>query len=345
MNTSAPAHALVTGATGFLGRYLVEALLDRGWRVTALCRSSSDTAWLRTRDVILAQGDLLDRASIEAAIEPGTAVIFHTAADLSVWHRHNERQTRINVEGTRNVVAAALGSQRPRLVHISTIVARGEHSTPITEDMPSNAADSWINYERSKWLAEEEVRMGARAGLHACIVCPSATLGARDRLGWGKLFIDIAHRRVPFFLPGSGTFNDVRAVVAGIIDCAVRGRVGETYLLSGDTLTFKELMNAAAREVGVPAPRLTLPRPLVMAMAGLADWASSRRGVEPALTREMATLLCRHTICGSRKAEIELGYRPAPALPALRESIRWLREAGLIPAAAAMVHHQTGSIG
>ena len=332
MNEAAPRApcALVTGATGFLGLHLVEALLAAGWRVTALCRPTSDTTALRALGVVALAGDVLDRRSVETAITPDVTAIFHAAADMSVWRPRDLLQTHINVHGTDNVVAAALAAHRPRLIHVSTIAAFGEQRSPVTELTPSTARHSWINYEHSKWLAEEKVRAAVARGLPAMIVTPSAVIGPRDRLGWAKLFIGISRREVPFCPPGSGTFNDVQAVAAALVACATRGRAGENYLLSGETLTFKALIHVAAAEIGVPAPKATLPGAVMRALVAIDDWRSTRRGVEPQMTREMAALLCRNTLCGSRKAETELGYRPRPIEAAIRDSVRWLRGAGLL---------------
>lgn len=328
-------HALVTGATGFLGLHLVEALQSEDWQVSALCRPTSDTAALSALGVRIASGDVLDRSSIDAALTPDVGVVFHAVADMSVWRPKDQRQTLINVQGTENVVSAALSRHRPRVVHVSTIAAFGSQSAPITEETRSNAARSWINYERTKWLAVEQVQEAVARGLHAMIVTPSAIVGPRDRLGWARLFIEISGGRVPFCPPGSGTFNDVRQVARALVACATRGVAGENYLLSGQALTFAELIRIAADEIGSGRPPVTLPAAVMRPLVAVGDWIATRRGVEPDMTREMAALLCRHTICGSMKAEIALGYRPGPIEPVIRESVRWLREAGLLDAGAA----------
>lgn len=330
MNALAPPVAVVTGASGFVGTHLVEALLAARWRVTAFHRADSDTRALSQPGVRLALGDVLDRASLRAAITHDTTCVFNVAADLSVWRPHDARQTRVNVEGTANVVAATLAARGPRLVHVSTIAAYGEQREPITELTRSNASGSWINYERSKWLAEQEVRAGSAQGLQAVIVAPAAVVGPRDRAGWAKMFIEISHRRVPFCPPGSGTFCDVRAVAAGLVAAATHGRAGQMYLLSGETLSFASLIRTVAAEVGVPAPRVTLPRAVMKALVAVADWRGRRQGIEPDMTREMAELLCRDTICGSNRARDEIGYGPAPVLNALQDSLAWLRGAGLL---------------
>jgi dihydroflavonol-4-reductase len=327
---SAP-RAVVTGATGFLGLHLVEALISRGWRVAALHRANSDIGALAALGVECVAGDVLDSASLCSAITQSTTAVFHAAADLSAWQPRDAQQTRVNVAGTANVVAAVLAARSPRLVHVSTIAAYGKHQEPITEQTASNAGRSWINYERSKWLAEMEVRKGTAQGLDAIIVVPSAIVGPRDRHGWAKMFIEVAHGRVPFCPPGGGTFNDVRAVAAALAAAATHGKSGESYLLSGETFSFAMLIRTVANELGAPVPRITLPTTITRMLAAAADWQGRRRDIEPAMTREMAALMCRTTVCGSRKADNEIGYRPMPVLAALRDSLAWLRNANLLP--------------
>jgi dihydroflavonol-4-reductase len=327
-------HALVTGATGFLGLHLVEALQSEGWQVSALCRPTADTAALCALGVRIASGDVLDRSSIDAALQPDIDVVFHTVADMSVWRPKDQRQTLVNVQGTQNVVSSALSRHCPRVVHVSTIAAFGAQSSPITEDTQSNAARSWINYERTKWLAVEKVREAVGRGLPAMIVAPSAIVGPRDRLGWAKLFIEISRGRVPFCPPGSGTFNDVRQVARALVACGTRGVAGENYLLSGETLTFTRLIRIAVDEIGCKRPSITMPAAAMRPLVACGDWLATRRGIEPDMTREMAAMLCRDTICGSRKAEIALGYRPPPIEPVIRESVQWLRAAGLLAGGA-----------
>ena len=158
-------HAFVTGGTGFLGLNLVEQLMAAGWQVTALHRTNSDLAEIRRFPVDLVEGDLTDPASLRRVMPYGLDAVFHLAADTSVWARHDDRQTRINVEGTRNVVEAALAAGAKRFVHTSTWNVYGLEQGAIHESSPQLGATSWINYNRTKFLAEEEVRQGiARPG-------------------------------------------------------------------------------------------------------------------------------------------------------------------------------------
>src|SRR5205823_14836825 len=138
--------------------------------------------------VTLMPGDITDAASLRAAMAEDIDVVFHVAGNTNLWSRRNAQQTRENVEGTRNVVEAALARRAKKLVLTSSIAAHGEQSGELTEATKSTAARSWINYQRSKWLAEEEARKGIRAGLPAVILNPGAIIGRYDTGGWARLF-------------------------------------------------------------------------------------------------------------------------------------------------------------
>ncbi len=323
--------AFVTGGTGFVGLNLIEALHNAGWTVTALHRPGADTAELTALGAKLAPGDIVDAASLRRAIPDGVDAVFHVAGSINVWRVKNDEQTRINVDGTRNMVEAALAANAKRFVHVSTLSTFGDQDGPINEETPQHAASSWINYERTKWLAEQEVKKGVAKGLHGVIVCPCAIIGPRDRHGWARLYRDIALEKVPAIPPGGGTFNDVRAVAEGLIAAAEKGRAGEIYILTGERLSFQDIFNMAAAEFGVAPPKKIAPKALLYAMGWISDRIGRLTGKEPDMTPEMATIMCDWKIADTTKAERELGYRPRPIKQALHDSIVWLQERNLLP--------------
>src|SRR5947207_7720326 len=146
--------AFVTGATGFVGLNLVEELVRQGWQVTALHRANSDLAELGRFPVTLMPGDITDPGSLRAAMAEDMDVVFHVAGNTNLWSRRNAQQTAENVEGTRNVVETALARGAKKLVLTSSIAAYGEQTGELTEARKSRAKRSWINYQRTKWLAE-----------------------------------------------------------------------------------------------------------------------------------------------------------------------------------------------
>ena len=199
----------ITGATGFLGLNVVDALLAQGWRVVALHRSHSNVSRLRERNVSLAEGALDDRASLERAIPGGCDAVFHLAGNVSMWSGHDAQQTRDNVDGTRNVAAAALAKGARRFVHTSTVAVWGRQArVPFDETAPKNGATSIMNYARSKLRGEDEVKAAVAAGLDAVILNPCHIVGRYDVNGWSKMISLVAGGKLPGVPPGRGSFCD-----------------------------------------------------------------------------------------------------------------------------------------
>lgn len=156
--------AFVSGARGFLGGHIVDQLLARGWEVTAVIRPYSDAAALQAKGVQVVQAPLDNATELALVMPAAPDAVFHVAGNTSLWRRGNEQQYRDNVLGTRAMVSAALKNVAGRFVHTSSISAWGIQDTPINEQTPSNAANDWIGYNRSKYLAEQEVENGIRQG-------------------------------------------------------------------------------------------------------------------------------------------------------------------------------------
>lgn len=328
---NAPRTAFVTGGTGFLGTNLVEELVTAGWDVTALHRPGSSTERLERLGVRRAVGDVTDVGSLRRAMPPGVDTVFHVAASLTFWAPLHAEQERVNVGGTANVVTVARERGARRLVHTSSIAAFGEHPGPVTEDTPSNAERARLNYFRTKWRAEAEVRRGIEAGLDAVLVNPANIVGPHDRSGWSRLFFLVEERKLPVLYPGSASWCHVREVARAHIAAAIRGRCGANYLLGGADAPFAEVLQIVAELLGRPAPRRTLPAPVLRAIAAVAVLPSYVTRREPPITPENAYLVCRDELCRSDRAERELGYRPVPLRTMLEDAYGWLVAEGLLP--------------
>ncbi len=322
--------AFVTGATGFVGSNLARELLAQDWRVIALHRKDSALDKLEGLDVQCVEGDVTDAASLSAALPDAVDAVFHTAANLNMWSRGNAQQTAINVGGTANMVAAALQRGARMFVHTSTISAYGRHDGPVTEATVSNAAGSWINYEKSKWLAEQAVRRGIEQGLRAVIINPCAVLGPGDTHGWAQLFFMVRDGRLKGLPPGRLTFNDVREVAKAHVAAVDRGRPGQNYLLGGETASHEQLLRTMAQLLGVELRARVMPALLLKSIGRAGAVVAAFTGRAPELSPEMAELVCRDVICASDLAERELGYRPVALRPCLQASLDWLRQRGLI---------------
>jgi nucleoside-diphosphate-sugar epimerase len=322
--------AFVTGGAGFLGVNLVDQLVSAGWEVLVFDTAGANAAQIEKRDVSLVEGDITDPASCERALPAGVDAVFHLAGDTSHWKLGDHRQTKVNVEGTRNVVGAALRSKVRRLVHTSSIAAYGFQPSRITEEMRSTALDSSINYFRSKRLAELEVERGSERGLDAVILNPSNILGPHDRSGWSRFFRLIEQGRLPGVPPGRASFCHVREVAAAHVAAFERGRSGHHYLLGGADATFLELVQLIGKLLGRPTPSRATPAFLSKLAGRLSLWGSYLTHREPDLTPEKATLLSSELLCSSAKAERELGYRSVPLQTMLEDCHRWMLAEGLL---------------
>jgi dihydroflavonol-4-reductase len=322
--------AFVTGATGFVGSNLVELLVAGGWRVVALHRASSEVKYLRELGIEIAAGDVTDAASVLAAMPEDVDVVFHIAASLSLWSRAKDQQYRINVEGTRNVVAAALARKAKRFVHTSSIAAYGLHREPVIESTPSIAMNDSVGYVRTKYQAEQEVRRGLERGLQAVFLNPANILGPKDRHGWARFFSLIKNKKLPGVPSGAGSFAHVTEVARTHLAAAERGRVGENYLLGGCDATYLEMVQEMARLLGMPAPKRTVPAFVAGAVGYLATFGALFTGREPEVTPEGVRMVSARTTCASDKAERELGFVPRTLPDMIADSYRWLVSEGLL---------------
>lgn len=318
--------AFVTGGTGAVGTALVRELVGRGWQVYALHRATSNVETLRPLGATLIEGDIAERDKIVGKVPPGTDVFFHVAASLSASSRDDDEQMRNNVDGTRNAVEAALQAGVGRFVHTSSISAYGRHKTPISEDTPTIADRSFICYERSKWLAEEEVRAGVRRGLDAVIVNPGAIMGPGFTGAWAVLFYQLRDGQVKALPPGDLEVNHIDEVVKVLISAAEKGRTGENYLLTGDRVAIATVIRKAGALMGIEVKAPVLNAYLLIGLAWIFEKVVLLRGKEPPLTPEFAAIMSQKLKCDTDKARRELGYKHVPWETCLTEMYQWLHE-------------------
>ena len=315
----------VTGATGFLGYHLCRSLAEKGYRVTALRRSTSDVGLLTGLDVEFATGDVTDRASLDAAVR-GQEVVIHAAGHLAYWSRVRGTQNKVNIEGTRNVVDAGQRAGVRRLVYVSSVAAIGipdRGQPPADESFPFNLENAPLNYPISKRRAEEIVRAGCRDGLDTVTVNLAALLGEWDTRYRGSEYVDkIRQRPVAFYYTGGRNLVHVADVVAGILAALERGRSGERYILAGENLTYQDTARLAAKRLGRKTVLLPVP-PALTATLSLLDPLMSRLGRRPPVTREIHFTSSRFQYYTSAKAESELGYRARSFLEIVEDILHW----------------------
>ena len=322
--------AFVTGATGFLGLNLVEQLTAAGWSAVALHRPTSDLTALRAFPVETVEGDLLDPGSLKRALPQAVDAVFHVAADTSVWSHNDRRQTRVNVEGTQNLLEAARAAGARRVVHTSTWNTYGLEQGELHEDLAQLGGSSWINYNRTKNLAEEAVRAAVARGLDAVILNPCHIMGRYDRHGWARIVIDLCNRWIPAAPPGAGCFCHGAAVARAQIAAAERGHSGQNYLLGGEHATLLEVFRIVGEVAGCRVPSRSVPAFAFKAVARINVALAAVLGYEPEITPEGVEMVSLDARVVSTRAEEELGYEKVPLRTLIEDSHGWLQGQGLV---------------
>ena len=320
--------AYVTGSNGFLGLNLCEQLLARGWQVLALHRPTADTRYLRRLAVEPAEGDINDPASLARTLPRGVDAVFHVAGSTNLWSQRNAEQDRINIDGTRNVVEAALAAGAQRFVHTSSISAWGRCNGKIDEARPQLGGVSPVNYQRSKYAGEGEVLKGIVKGLDAVIMNPAGIIGPYDTANYARLFRMVHLGRLPGVPPGSLSFCDSREVAKAHVAAAERGRTGERYLLGGTDASLLEFVTLIGELAGKPVPSRVTPAWLLKAVAGIGEVVSLVTGKEPRLTRDAATMATRTLYCDCSTAVKELDFRIVPLREMAADCYAWMKAEG-----------------
>jgi len=323
----------LTGASGFIGSAVAHKLVQAGFSVRALVRGTSPRAHLANLGLDFAEGDLRNRKSLDRAIA-GTRYVFHVAADYRLWARDPNEIFATNVEGTRNLMEAAINAGVERVVYTSSVATIAlkpggvaDESTPLRENEGIGA------YKRSKIAAERLVEsLVVERGLPAVIVNPSTPIGPRDvrPTPTGRIVIEAARGRVPAFIDTGLNLVHVDDVAGGHLAALHHGKIGERYILGGENVLFSQMLKDIANLVGRRAPRLRLPWPALIPVAFVAEAVANVTGREPFATLTGVRMARHHMFYASTKAEQELSYRPRPYVEGIEEAVRWFQDNGYL---------------
>jgi dihydroflavonol-4-reductase len=241
---------------------------------------------------------------------------------------------RTNVEGTKNLMLAALAASLEKIVYTSSVATLGLVAGGFAdEETPSRFADMIGPYKQSKFRAEEMVRaLVAERALPAVIVNPSTPVGPRDRkpTPTGRLVLEAARGRLPGFVDTGLNLVHVADVAAGHLAAAEQGRVGERYILGGENMTLQAILAEVARQRGRRPPFLKVPRPLALAAAFASETAARLGGREPFVTRDGVRMAKKKMYFTSAKATAELGYAARPAREGIADALHWFAENGYL---------------
>lgn len=326
--------AFVTGATGFLGSHVARALADQGAELRLLVRSTSNLRNLEGLKAETAMGDLREPAFLEKAMT-GCDNVFHVAADYRLWVRDPSEVYRSNVDGTRAILQAARKTGVRRVVHTSSVATIGFTSNghPADEDSPVSLADMVGHYKRSKFMAEQIAMEAGRSGMHVVTINPTTPVGEQDvkPTPTGRIVVDFLKRKFPAYVETGLNLVDVRECACGHIAALERGRSGERYILGGENLTLKQILDKLGKITGLPSPRIKLPYIFAFA-AGVVDEAITGCMLkrEPRATIDTARMGMKKMFASSDKAERELGWRIVPVEDALRRAVEWFRANGYV---------------
>jgi len=323
--------AFVTGGTGFIGLNLVELLVEKGWNVTALQRRTSDLTYLKQFPVSLVKGDITNYDDIKNAIPRGTDVVFHVAGSTNMWSERNAEQTAINIEGTRNMLNAALQQNVGTFIYTSSVAAWGHATGLITEQEPQLGDESWVNYQYTKWAAEQEVLKAGHQDMKVVILEPSSVSGPYDMNNWGRIVIALNKGELPGVPKGFINVTHVREVVRAHLNAVDMGNHGERYLLTGDERTFEEFIVSIANASEISDIPRTVPAPILSLMAKIEVLKSKFTGKPPRLTPEMVDLSTRTDVTyACDKAKKQLDYKIIPMEQTVRDCHAWLKRENFI---------------
>lgn len=328
--------AFVTGATGFVGSHVARVLSEQGADLRLLVRSSSNPKNIEDLQADRAVGDLCDPASLEKAIS-GCDAVFHVAADYRLWVRDPQQMYRANVEGTRAILEAARRNGVRRVVYTSSVATMGFHNDEqlAHEDSPVTLANMIGHYKRSKFLAEEVAMEAARNGQDVVVVNPTTPVGEQDikPTPTGRIILDFLKKKFPAYVDTGLNLVDVSECARGHIAAHEKGRSGQRYILGGENLTLKQILDKLSIITGLPSPKIKVPYFVALA-AGVVDQVVTGyiRGREPRATIDAVRMGRKKMFVSSDKAERELGWKIVPVDHALRRAATWFQSNGYVNA-------------
>lgn len=326
--------AAVTGGTGFVGSHLVRMLCERGKHVRVLVRAESRLDIQNNLPIEPIKGDLREPNSLQPFVE-GASELYHVAADYRLWSPDLNELYQSNVQGTENILKAAMQAHVPKVVYTSTVGCLGipHDGTPGNECTPVTIDDMIGHYKRSKFLAEQVALDYARQGLPIVIVNPSTPVGPGDHkpTPTGKVIVDYLNGNIPAYVDTGLNLIDVRDTALGHILAAENGRIGEKYILGGCNMTLAEILATIASIVGKKPPKVRIPY-CIAYVAGVCSttWANCITHQPPGISIESVRMSKKHMFFSADKAIRELGLPQSSVEKALADAVKWFTEHGYV---------------
>src|SRR5215471_12324715 len=330
----------VTGATGFVGSHVAQLLSAQGADLRLLVRSSSRTENIADLKAERVVGDLRDPDSLKYAMQ-GCEFVFHVAADYRLWVRNPEEMYRCNVEGTRGLIRAAQESGVRRVIYTSSVATMGFTATGhiADENSPVKLKDMVGHYKRSKFMAEEIAIEAGKRGANVVVVNPTTPVGEQDLkpTPTGRIIVDFLKRKFPAYVDTGLNLVDVKEVAHGHLLAMEKAKPGERYILGGENLTLKQILDKLSALTGLPSPRVRVPHAVALGFAAFDQFFTGTiLRKEPRATIDAVRMGRKKMFASSARAERELGYKAAPVEDALRRAIAWFQSHGYVEVAGSM---------
>jgi dihydroflavonol-4-reductase len=325
----------LTGATGFVGHHVARELASQGASLRMLVRKTSNLAQLEGIAGDTCIGDLADPESLRSPLE-GCDALMHVAADYRLWIPDPKSMYTANVDGTRELLRLAREANIRRVVYTSSVATMGfrKDGLIINEDTPVSLANMVGHYKRSKFLAEQEAIQAANSGQEVMILNPTTPIGSHDvkPTPTGRIFVDFLNRKFPAYVDTGLNLVDVREVAKTHAAALEKGTPGRRYILGGENLTLKQILDKMAAITGIPSPTVEIPFAVAATYAFFEENITGRiRKKEPRATLEEVRMGRKKMYASSARAQQELGFNIAPVYPAMRAAIEWFRSHGYAP--------------
>jgi dihydroflavonol-4-reductase len=326
---------LITGATGFVGSHVARAYAAFGAELRLLTRKTSNLAGLEGIAAETVVGDLRAPEGLRTALT-GCDALVHVAADYRLWVRDPNEMYAANVTGTRELLRIAREVGVGRAVYTSSVATMGfkRDGTIVDERTPVSLDEMIGHYKRSKFLAEQEAIAAAKAGQHVMILNPTTPIGPGDAkpTPTGRIIVDFLNRNFPAYVDTGLNLVDVTEVAKMHLVALDRGTPGERYILGGENLTLKQILDRLSAITELPSPTVKVPHAVAMAFAFFDEnFTGKLRGKEPRATVEAVRMGRKVMFASSAKAVRELGFELLPVYPALRAAVEWFWEHGYAP--------------
>jgi dihydroflavonol-4-reductase len=317
----------ITGATGFVGGHVARQYAAEGACLRLLTRQTSRLDSLAGIDAEMVKGDLREPENLRSALS-GCDVLVHVAADYRLWVRDPKQMYAANVDGTRELLKLAREVGIQRVVYTSSVATMGfkTDGTIVNEETPVSLTDMIGHYKRSKFLGELEAIQAAKAGQHVIILNPTTPIGPGDAkpTPTGRIIVDFLNKKFPAYVDTGLNLVDVAEVARMHMVALERGTPGERYILGGENLTLKQILDRMSAITGLPSPKRKVPHSVAMGFAFFDETITGKlRGKEPRATVEAVRMGKKMMFASSAKAERELGFQVVPVYPALRAAIDW----------------------